>query len=112
KGGNLAVTLDNTWVIYNGGATLGGGIYVSADATAGNLQLALQNNTLIADNYLTAPGSEGGGLFLGSGTVTFNGVTFDSNTASFATGFYAVAGTQINGWPGGVTFNNDSWFIE
>ncbi len=44
--------------------------------------------------------------------MTFDGVNFDSNSAGFATGFYVVSGTQVNGWPAGATVNNDSWFIE
>lgn len=108
----ITVTLDNTSVVGNSAAFGGGGIGVSGNTVEGSVQLLLKNGTYIAYNSLTDQNSVGGGLFLGNGTVTFDGITFDSNTAAFATGFFAASNTEVIEGPGGATFNNDSWFIE
>ncbi len=109
---NPAITLDNTWVVGNRATYAGGGIGVAWESVGGTPHLTLKGDTLIAYNILTDQNSAGGGLYLGRGSVTFDDVTFEYNTASFATGFYAVSGTEVIEGPGGATFIDDTWFIE
>jgi predicted outer membrane repeat protein len=113
-GVTLAVTLDATQVIANRAANQGGGIGTGWQAAGGTLQMTLNNDTRIEGNTVTAQGSVGGGLYLGYGTVTFDGVTFNTNIAGgpLATGYYVKSGAQALLGPGGVTVINDTWFIE
>lgn len=103
---NTSLTLNHVTVVGNQAQTKGGGICID---DADNPQLTLIGGTFIGFNTLTGANSKGGGLYLGNGSVVFNGVTFDTNTASLGTGFYAAAGTHGVFYPGGVFYVFDSW---
>ncbi len=109
---NPAITLDNTWVVGNTAAEQGGGIAVAWAEAGGSVALVLKGNTLIAHNTLTGIGSAGGGLYLGRGSLTLDGATFDTNEADWGDGVFAATGTQWFMGPGGVSYIDDIWYDE
>jgi hypothetical protein len=98
------VTLDNSVVYQNNAGVQGGGICVGSGAV-GPMSLTLQDNTQIQDNWCTDPTSQqGGGIYFGSGTITFNGAWIGDNTATQGNGMYRVQGTTKVVGPSGVTW--------
>jgi hypothetical protein len=112
-GVTLNVQFVNTTVTGNAAATGGGGIGSGGATDGGTLNLSLDAATLIAYNSLSQPAAVGGGLYLYYGTVTFNGVTFQDNTANLAaTGFYIVTGAGAVYGPGGAQLIGDTYSIQ
>ena len=84
SGGSTALTILNSTVTLNGATSAGGGIYNDAD-NKGNATLAIINSIVsnnavgFADNF--PPGSEGGGIYNGVGTVTITNSSVNENHA-------------------------------
>ena len=84
SGGSAALTILNSTVTLNGAIYAGGGIYNDAD-NEGNATLAIMNSIVsnnavgFADNF--PPGSEGGGIYNGVGTVTITNSSVNNNHA-------------------------------
>jgi hypothetical protein len=84
SGGSTALTILNSTVTLNGALYAGGGIYNDAD-NQGNATLAIMNSIVsdnavgFADNF--PPGSEGGGIYNGVGTVTITNSSVNTNRA-------------------------------
>ena len=84
SGGSAALTILNSTVTLNGATYAGGGIYNDAD-NKGNATLAIMNS-IVSNNGvgfadMFPPGSEGGGVYNGVGTVTITNSSVNDNHA-------------------------------
>jgi hypothetical protein len=89
------VTISSGTVDGSAATVFGGGLFVD------NGTVTLAGGLTINSNSCTNPNpnqQNGGGIYFGAGTLTFNNVTVSNNTASQGNGMYQVnAGTTVNG---------------
>ncbi|MDY3560516.1 hypothetical protein R5W23_001751 [Gemmata sp. JC673] len=116
RGGGLYISASNVAlsgvdVNGNSAATRGGGIYVGNPVAAGSI-LILTGGTTVQNNVVSSTTGKGGGIYFGKGTINLNGVWIGSNSATQGDGLYLVFNTTKNVGTSGVTFFDDSEFVE
>ena len=91
-----SLTLSGVDVRGNLAAKKGGGIYVAPIPLATPI-ITLKDNTFIRDNrVLDNVTAQGGGVYLGTGTINLNGVSIGDNHALAGDGMYRKQGTTKN----------------
>jgi predicted outer membrane repeat protein len=97
--------LDNVEVGTNTAQELGGGVYAQ---TGANGTITVNNGSNIHDNKLTDPNGNGGGIYLFSGALALDSISFKNNVAGTGTGVYVATGASVT--QSNVTWNNNSLY--
>lgn len=89
------VTLDGVGIYDNQAQFKGGGIFVDTIGLGAGVSLTLTGDTDIYDNEVVDSSGKGGGVYFGAGTITLQGVSITTNTATTGPQMYRVTGTTL-----------------
>lgn len=106
-----SVTILGSLISTNFAGEKGGGIHAAKVLTVSGVDLTLDSETVISDNYVVnadpAFDTKGGGIYFGKGTIRATSVLISGNDAKSGNGMYRVNGTTLVGMPVYITPNTE-----